>query len=432
MKFWMVVGLLFVAGLGFSESLKLSLKTGNLAVSAGGGKAYVLITVQATSANIQNRSPINLSLVLDRSGSMAGKKLSSVKQACIHGIEMLDEQQDRVSLVIYDDQVKTLYPNGPVRKKKLKSLIEKIDDRGSTDLNGGMQEGIAQALKQNNKQFVSRVLLLSDGLANEGETDPEKIARNARLGYEKGLTISTFGVGADYNENLMVAIARQGHGNYYFIESPRQINSIFEKEFASILSVVAKGIRLQLTPSDGVQILRIVGFDEQKNLIDVNPLYSGAETSFLLEVQVPAARSKSKISVVKVALSYEDTLAKKQQSTSGIVDLNYQKGKVNVLKDKKVYSAFVNLSLADRLKETALYLDQGKNKKALKGVKDEIENLKVANQALKDPELEKEIQSLQRQKKQIEQLGKQSYRQSYGGKVLKKAMQQRMYDKSSK
>jgi len=73
MKFWMVVGLLFVGSLGFSESLKLSLKTGNLAVSAGGGKAYVLITVQATSANIQNRSPINLSLVLDRSGSMAGK-----------------------------------------------------------------------------------------------------------------------------------------------------------------------------------------------------------------------------------------------------------------------------------------------------------------------------------------------------------------------
>ncbi len=432
MKSQMVVVFLLVAQVLFAGSLELSLLPGSTVVSEQGGKAYVLITIQATQTVGQQRSPINLSLVLDRSGSMAGKKLEYVKKACIHGIDMLDEQQDRVSLVVYDDKVKVLYPNAPVRKERLKTLIGKIEDRGSTDLNGGMEFGISQALREKNKRFISRVLLLSDGLANEGETDPEKIAKNARLGYKKGLTISTFGVGADYNENLMVAIARQGHGNYYFIESPNQIQSIFEKEFASLLSVVAKRIRLNLDLPSGIKISRMIGFDYQNNTINVNPLYSGAKTSFLVELQIAPKGSKSKTEPLNIGIVYEDMLKNQKQQVSRSLVLDYQKGTPELLQNKAVYSAFVNLGLADRLETITLHLDKGENKKASDLVKSSIRELTKANKRLSDSEIAKEIQSLKMQQKQIEQLGSRNVRDSYEGKVLKKAVQQRMYQKASK
>jgi len=167
--------------------------------------------------------------VLDRSGSMSGsKKMAYALEAACFAVEQL-LATDRVSVTAFDDQVETLAPNAPVVDKAgLIARIRKITPRGVTDLHDGWKEGGRQVENGLISQGVNRVILLSDGQANHGVTDPNVIAREAVGLSARGVSTTTMGLGDDYNEDLLQAMAEAGDGNYYFIESPQQLADIFQ------------------------------------------------------------------------------------------------------------------------------------------------------------------------------------------------------------
>jgi Ca-activated chloride channel family protein len=229
---------------------------------AAGTPAVRFCTVTITAppaapvAGRAERASSNVAFVIDRSGSMAGSKLEMVKRAVDHAFRLLHER-DRLALVCYDHEVDVLLGGAPASgeaKTMAGARMRAIDARGNTDLSAGWQAG-ARELRtirgSAGSDSVARVLLLSDGLANQGETNPDALAASAETLRNEGITTSTFGVGADFDEHLMSRIATAGGGHFYFIEQAAQIPDLFTSELGEALDIVARDAQLIVRDTGG-------------------------------------------------------------------------------------------------------------------------------------------------------------------------------------
>jgi Ca-activated chloride channel family protein len=208
------------------------------------------------AARHAERAPLNVALVLDRSGSMQGDKLRYVQQAACHVLDLLDAR-DRVAVVAYDDQVNLIAASERVTEQsraELKRLINELRPGGWTDLSGGWLTGCREVANHLASQEVSRALLLTDGLANRGITDIEELMQHARELRHRGIATSTFGVGLEFNEQLLEALAEQGGGHFYYIGRPEQIPEVFRRELGELLTVIARESFLSITIPRGVAI----------------------------------------------------------------------------------------------------------------------------------------------------------------------------------
>lgn len=273
----------------------------------------------ATAPADDKRVPLNISLVLDRSGSMQGDKIAFVKKAAQFVIDNL-AAEDHLSIVQYDDQIDVVSPSARVQnKQELKRRVDQIEARNMTNLSGGMLAGYEQVQSTQQTKFVNRVLLLSDGLANQGIVEPEKLREIAQQKFrEQGVALSTFGVGADFNEVLMTNLSEYGGANYYFIESPDKIPSIFAQELQGLLAVVAQNARLEIRfPQDYFRCEKVYGFpaDIAPGQVSVrfNDLFSEEKKAVLvkLEIQRPIDRDIE----LSAELSYDNVLGNFEHTT---------------------------------------------------------------------------------------------------------------------
>jgi len=238
---------------------------------------YVYLELNAAKApESVNKLPLNISLVLDRSGSMASeKKLDYAKKAAEFVVENLSAS-DHFSLVVYDDEVKTLSASAKVANKQpIKNRINLIKPGNTTNLSGGMLQGYNEVKSTYSQKAVNRVLLLSDGLANEGITDSNKLKEIVQnKSTQDGISLSTFGVGADFNEDMMTNLAEYGSGNYYFIDNADKIPAIFAQELNGLLSVVAQNAQVAINyPKDYLKLSKLYGYpytEENAGTINVS------------------------------------------------------------------------------------------------------------------------------------------------------------------
>jgi len=218
---------------------------------------YVLTHIEAPAAPPrQERLPVNLAFVLDRSGSMAGQKIALAREAVITALRSL-RPQDRFALVVYDNIVDVVMPSTPAdseARRQAERLLRAIGARGTTDLGGGWLAGCEQVAEALGEQAVARCLLLSDGLANVGITDRDELAGQARGLAARGVATTTFGVGRDFDELLLEQMALQGAGNFYYIESAQQIPDYIASEVGEALEVVAQDVRLEIEVPKGVWV----------------------------------------------------------------------------------------------------------------------------------------------------------------------------------
>ncbi|HEY1011513.1 MAG TPA: VWA domain-containing protein [Herpetosiphonaceae bacterium] len=285
-------------------------------------------TVQVPDAPRQTeRAPLNLALILDRSGSMAGDKLMHVKQAAHHLLDQLGER-DRVAVVAYDDEVRLVAASAPLTesfKRQLKASIEELAPGGWTDLSGGWLRGCNEVAAHLGRQQVSRALLLTDGLANRGITDVEELAHHARELRLRGVATSTFGVGLDFNEHLLEAMAAQGGGQFYYIERPAQIPEFFRRELGELLTVVAREAFVTLAAPAGVALEVLGDLPHEKNgqqiKLSLGDLSSGERRQFYARVLTPPGAAGAGVTL-QGRLAYLDTEGA-PQSAEGAVAWTY-------------------------------------------------------------------------------------------------------------
>lgn len=226
---------------------------------AAGGKRFLQVTLRAPQAAQQAtaRKPLNLAFVLDRSGSMEGVKLSLVKRAVAFGINQLSPQ-DRAAVVTYDDRIDTLAPSAAMTgdaRAAIALALQRVRSGGSTALGEGWLTGcrLIAAGAEHAGRWLTRALLLTDGLANVGITDPHELIGHATELRRRGVTTTTFGVGADFDEQLLRGMAEGGGGNFYFIGEAAQIPAFFAGELGELLTVVAEGATLTLQLPAGLR-----------------------------------------------------------------------------------------------------------------------------------------------------------------------------------
>ncbi len=383
----------------------------------------------------QKRPDLNLAMVIDRSGSMEiGNKLEYVKKASSFVVNNLSKA-DILGIVEYDDRINILWPSSLVTAPQMiNKLIMELTARGSTNLTGGMMKGVDEVLKNNKKDKINRVMLLSDGLANQGITDPSSINQLVRDTRDKGITISTLGVGLDYNEDLLQSIAENGGGNYYYIESPTQIQSIFNQEMITLFQTVAKNVQLKLNCFDMVDSISVFGYESKivnKNaLIKIPNLYSSEKRSLLIRLRV-FTKKEIKQSLGTLTLTFHDCKRKKDMAYKINLVIEGTKDTVSVFASQnKTVVAEAVLVEADELHEQYVkQYERGNKKEAKENIKKLTKKVEDRNKTLKDTRVAKKIEALQLESEEIENAEKnRALRKMY----LKKTKQKIYYAKKGK
>lgn len=301
-----------------NQPLGLDVRVGNLQVAPAGGEVWVQVGVQAVSAPAGRRTPLNLALVLDVSGSMGDTgKMDYLKQSLDVFLHSL-QPDDIVAIVAYSDRAEVLRPARPVGDGDwIRATVQRLRPHGWTNLNAGLMLGFEQAASQFDIRRNNRVLLLTDGIANRGVTNPVRIAENARAYNEQGIYLSTIGLGVSLDDHLLHTLAKQGHGAYHFIDSWQEMDRVFREEADGLVEKVARDVTLSLE-SDAGELIYLVGYEGQPPAdgAQVQLLDMGAGDSQVLLTKFRVGAVSAPVSLARITLAYTDVFGQRRRSES--------------------------------------------------------------------------------------------------------------------
>ena len=233
--------------------------------AGGSGEVSLELTLAAAegAGRVETVSRgVDMVIILDRSGSMQGEKIADARQAVAALIARLSAA-DRFALVSYSDGVRIDVPLGPVTARmrgRATAVAAGISAGGGTNLGAGLQAGIDTLLSGRGSGNAGRVILISDGRANQGIVDPHALSGIAAAAARRECVVSTVGVGADFNELLMTRLADHGTGSYHFLEDPQALAGIFLSEFRAARMVCAEGVEVSVPLSGGIALLGAAGY----------------------------------------------------------------------------------------------------------------------------------------------------------------------------
>ncbi len=271
--------------------------------------AYLRVGLKGIRTPGRERAPINIALVIDRSGSMEGARIRAARQAAKMAVDRLGPR-DIVSVVSYDDRITIEVPaTRASNRDAIKQKIDQLTARGSTAIWAGMQAGADEVRKFKSPDMVNKILLLSDGLANQGPSQPADFIRLGRQLGREGIIVSTIGLGTEYNEDLMAGLAKSAEGTHKFVAEPADLKRFFDLEFDDAQNVVAQAINIYFDLEPGVGPGRILGREAevrgQRMHVRLTQIIADTEQSIIAAIEIPAsiANGEKVLGHVSVTLS---------------------------------------------------------------------------------------------------------------------------------
>ena len=321
---------------------------------------YLKVSLSGQNIDSKKRVPINLAIVIDKSGSMSGQRIEKAREAAILAVNMLNEN-DTLSIIAYDSEARVIVPATKVDNKlRIIGLInENIYAEGGTALFAGLSKGIKQVENQLTKDKVNRIILLSDGQANIGPSSVNELSQLAIIAAKKNIAITTLGIGSDYNELLMSSIASYSDGNHVFVNNSADLENVFVHEFTDLMSAIAKDVVITIQLKNGVKPVRLLGRDGvikgNEITVKMNQLFSNQEKYVLLEVIPDKGKVGQEKTLAQVDLKYDNLLENKTENETQEVRISYTK-------DKKMVDDAIH---QDVIVETELQKVALENEKAL-------------------------------------------------------------------
>lgn len=310
------------------------------------------------------RTPLNLCLVIDRSGSMEGEPLDYVKRACGYVIDLLSPD-DILSIVTFEETVDVLMPPGRILDKQLvKDYINRIVPGNTTNLYDGLALGAQQILNSHIDGRVERLVVFTDGDPTTGIKDYTSLVNHVGDIKSRGITSTFLGFGYEFNEELLAGMAKRGGGNYYFIQRPELIPEVFRAELEKLMTVAARNLSLTLKTARWVNLRQVYGHDIQPGTREATIALADVEKGTELDVAVDLEFQNHPLGHYRVmngTLTYDDSVTGKTERVDidFVIEFTADQAKCSVPQDPRV-ARFVEISLASRIVEkTVMGLKSG-------------------------------------------------------------------------
>jgi len=389
---------------------------------------HLMMQIKQPSVELgADRRPINSAFVLDRSGSMHGPKLAYAREAVKFAVKNL-EPVDTVALVTFDNNINVPVPATIAEHKdQIIALVDTVQAGSTTNLSGGLLAGVEEVRKNFDREKINRVVILTDGLANEGITDRDHLKDMVRDICSSGIVVTTMGVGQDFDEDLLVDLAEAGNGNFYYIDSPEKLPAIFGQELSGLLSVTGQNPTLTIKPAAGIHLNAVFGYQpetvEGGVAIRLPDIYSGDTKTVLAELQIkpfkaglhPVAAIEFKYTDVTAELAAVSIKVDLSLTATAEPNLIASSADLQVKKEVELFRA------AEAREESMRLADQGDYDGSQQVLFQAKQNIKNLNVNMNDNELFAEMSILEAE---AENLRPDSYT-SANRKAMKDASYQR-------
>lgn len=300
-------GPIFDAG----DTVRLEGRLGHAILDATtGGETFMMLRARAAADELAaTPAPVNLSIVVDRSRSMEGKRISNAMEAARGMVRRL-RPGDTVNVVAYNTTTELLVPATTIDERSRGEVLfalRGVEARGHTCISCGIEAGLQNMGRRTDA--VSRMLLLSDGEANFGIKDVDGFRRLARTARDADVAISSVGVDVDYNERVMFAVAQESNGRHYFVENTSGLPRIFDEELSTLVQTVASSGRVEIDLAPGVRVLDVLDRaferDGDRLIVPLGSFASGSEKTVLVRMRVPGGQAGER-SIADVRMFYDD------------------------------------------------------------------------------------------------------------------------------
>lgn len=390
----LVLGTGVAAAQSKPQELIVDIDVGEPIMVAGeSGKAYIEIAITGFE-DTAARAPINLALVIDRSGSMRGDRLEKAKTAALMVVDRLGPE-DTLSVVTFDSEVEILVPAAKVTDpEQIRRAIMAISDRGQTALHAGVNTGLGQVREFFAATRINRLILLSDGQANVGPSSPEELATLGIEAGKLGIPVTTIGLGLGYNEDLMTQLALSSDGNHGFAETPGQLESLFASELGDVMSVVANDVIIEIELAPGITpvrgLNRPISIKGRKVEMKLAQIYGKQRKNVIVEVAVPKGVAGKSRKLGDVAVAYRNLATRKQAKVAEALAVTFDGSRAVVEKsaNQRVMVGVTAALANERQKQAVALRDAGKPAAAKKALEENAAYLREQNKKYDSAELE--------------------------------------------
>ena len=275
---------------------------------------HLLLRLRTPSfAGAGQAQSLALSLAIDKSRSMEGPKLKAVLEAAAALVNWLT-RHDYLSVTVYDSRAESILPLTRLNdKESVLSRFSRIQAGNATNLSGGWLQALRFAESAPAQCVVRRVILLTDGLANVGVIEPDLLREIARAHGKRRISTTTIGVGREFSETLLRSLAREGGGNYYFIDGPEDTHEVFFREFGAVTALYAQGAEIRVRPEAGVRIREVlsdlpVQWEGDSLVLRPNDLRSDDVHSIVLLLEVDGKEFRAENGIARAEVSFYNIL----------------------------------------------------------------------------------------------------------------------------